>query len=253
MAEEFESDRGQKCDMKCHLCLQDRKLCDSHVVPEFLYRPGYDSKHRMEVLEQAAPRARIIQKGLREKLLCQDCENLLANNYENYFSRLWYQERILPVTTKDAYWHLSYLDYTRFKLFHLSILWRSGVSTLKPFAKVTLGPTGDILRKMLLNQDPGTEHDFQIFGVLVLYPGSDKVLDGLIGSPTYQFRDAHPLYIFVFGGCVWHYYECLGEPNPVFSQIALSRHGTMTLPVRSLDNVSLLDGFFREYARDHDE
>ena len=235
--------------VKCRLCLQDRELRESHIIPEFLYRPGYDDKHRMEVLEGTGTKPALIQKGLRERLLCEDCESLFANAYEDYFSRLWYQEKTLPIVADGPHWSLSGLDYGRFKLFHLSILWRAGISSLAPFRRVFLGPTEDLLRQMLLNQDPGGRNDFQIFGVLLLLPGSVRVLDGFIASPTSQVRNGHPLYMFVFGGCVWHYYESSGQPNPLFAEIALSPAGYMTFPVRTLDKVTPLDRFFREYVR----
>jgi hypothetical protein len=235
--------------MPCRLCLQDKELRDSHIIPEFLYRPGYDEKHRMEVLDQSRLQPRLIQKGLRQRLLCSECENILANTYEDYFSSLWYLYGALPDVAGGPYWHLAKLDYSRFKLFHLSILWRASMSTLPPFSEVSLGPSEERLRVMLLHQQPGTIDDFQIFGVLLLFPGSSQVFDGLITSPTAQVRDGHRLYMFTFGGCVWHYYESLGQPNPLFAQIALSPAGTITMPVRTLDKVGPLDRFFKEYIR----
>lgn len=236
--------------MRCHLCHNERELRDSHIIPEFLYRPGYDEKHRMEVLDQTTPKARIIQKGLRQELLCEECENLLANSYEDYFSSLWYLQGTLPDSSDGSDWQLRSLDYTQFKLFHLSVLWRASISTLPPFAQVSLGDTEERLRLMLLNHQPGTMDDFQIFGVLLLFPGgSGKVLDGFISSPTVQVRDNHRLYMLAFGGCVWHYYESLGQPNALFAQIALSPDGTLTMPVRTLEKVTPIDRFFREYIR----
>jgi hypothetical protein len=235
--------------MRCRLCLQDEDLHDSHIIPEFLFRPGYDEKHRMEVLDQSRLRPGLIQKGLRQRLLCTVCENLLANRYEEYFSSLWYLHGALPEVAGGPYWNLLKLDYSRFKLFHLSILWRASISTLPAFSEVSLGPSEERLRVMLLDQQAGTIDDFQIFGVLLLFPGSSQVCDGLISSPTLQVRDEHRLYMFTFGGCVWHYYESLGEPNPLFAQIALSPAGTITLPVRTLDKVGPLDRFFKEYIR----
>jgi hypothetical protein len=235
--------------MQCRLCLRERELLDSHIIPEFLYRPGYDDKHRMEVLEESRPSPRLIQKGLRQELLCQQCENLLANTYEDYFSSLWYLRGTLPDSSDGSNVHLDKLDYTQFKLFHLSILWRASISTLAPFSQVSLGISEETLRLMLLNSQPGTKDDFQIFGVLLLFPGSTQVLDGLISSPTVQVYNGHRLYMFTFGGCVWHYYESSGEPNDLFAQIALTPAGSLTLPVRTLDKVAPLDRFFREYVR----
>ena len=241
--------RRREHTMQCHLCLQDRDLCDSHILPEFLYRPGYDENHRVEVLTQSSHYPSFIQKGIRQKLLCQECENLLANTYEDYFSSRWYLHGTLPGTFDLSNWHLEGLDYAPFKLFHLSILWRASISTHAAFSQVSLGSTAERIRLMLLNKQPGSDDDFQIFGVLLLFPSSNQVCDGFIASPTRQVRDGHPLHMFVFGGCVWHYYESSGDPNPLFAQIALSPDGSMTFPVSTLDKVTPLARFFEDYVR----
>ncbi len=33
--------------MKCCLCHNEETLCNSHIVPEFLYRDLYDGNHNM--------------------------------------------------------------------------------------------------------------------------------------------------------------------------------------------------------------
>ena len=33
--------------MSCRLCKNDEPLQNSHVIPEFLYGPSYDEKHRI--------------------------------------------------------------------------------------------------------------------------------------------------------------------------------------------------------------
>lgn len=65
--------------MKCHLCQKDSDLKNSHIIPEFVYNLLYDKKHRFHVLTTAdnPPRPQE-QKGIREHLLCVDCENQLS-------------------------------------------------------------------------------------------------------------------------------------------------------------------------------
>jgi len=42
----------------CRLCLQERPLRDSHIIPEFLYRPLVDEKHRAAALDQGVAKLR---------------------------------------------------------------------------------------------------------------------------------------------------------------------------------------------------
>ena len=105
--------------MMCRLCLKNRKLCDSHVIPEFLYRPLYDSKHRAFELRLEPFRERYLQKGYREQLLCDECEAKIAK-YEQHFAHTWYAEGKLPDEVRGDELVIEGLDYAAFKLFHLS-------------------------------------------------------------------------------------------------------------------------------------
>ncbi len=76
--------------MTCRLCQRHKPLQNSHVVPEFFYKPSYDEKHRI----YARIGARLagmppLQKGFREPLLCWDCEQKLSP-YEKYNREILY-------------------------------------------------------------------------------------------------------------------------------------------------------------------
>lgn len=61
--------------MACALCLVNTQLRLSHIVPEFMYRQMYDVKHRFFAMTaMSSERVRLHQKGLREELLCDQCE-----------------------------------------------------------------------------------------------------------------------------------------------------------------------------------
>ena len=64
--------------MNCRLCTLDRGLRNSHIIPESLYKPLYDKKHRAVHLTDFKgtndyKKLKPLQKGLREKLLCNEC------------------------------------------------------------------------------------------------------------------------------------------------------------------------------------
>jgi hypothetical protein len=95
------------------------------------------------------------QGGLKEKLLCDSCENIFSN-LENYVKNMLYGgieltfHKIGPRT-----WSVGGLDYIKFKLFQLSVLWRASVSTQEFFKSVNLGQKHESqIRKMLLDQEP---------------------------------------------------------------------------------------------------
>ncbi len=81
--------------MPCALCQLNKPLRRSHIVPEFMYKPMYDFIHRFQGLSlNVSERPQTHQKGLREELLCHDCEQLLANKYENYAATAFYEPAI---------------------------------------------------------------------------------------------------------------------------------------------------------------
>lgn len=140
--------------MKCRLCQNSAELRNSHVIPEFLYEPLYDSKHRaMGVHGKGNKKWRYLQKGLREKLLCQKCEQLLNDYYEKYFRNFWFVSSQIPFKCDiEKIYKISGIDYVKFKLFHLSILFRASISSLPTFSQVSLGPHEGKICEMLINQ-----------------------------------------------------------------------------------------------------
>lgn len=109
--------------MACALCLADRPLRESHIIPEFMYQALYDDIHRFHVLsKEPQERNKLFQKGLREALLCDDCEQYMGR-YERYMSLFLGGELDLEYETGQA----SYRQRSRLQS-------RPHVSTLNPMA-----------------------------------------------------------------------------------------------------------------------
>src|SRR5680860_660682 len=68
----------------CKLCGTSAAIVKSHILPEFVYQNLYDPQHRFLDLGSSNEKTLTIQqKGLRERLLCKDCEIKLCK-YESY-------------------------------------------------------------------------------------------------------------------------------------------------------------------------
>jgi hypothetical protein len=231
----------------CKLCGLDRPLRDSHIIPEFFYRPGYDDKGRLLALSNERDRPAYVQKGLRERLLCADCEQLLNDRYERPFADLWYRRGTLPERCDEKLLHLTGLDYSSFKLLHLSILWRGSVSHRSEFAQVALGPYENEIRNRLLSCDAGSDTRHQIIGNILLVPETTEVCRSTIMSPISTNRSGPRVYLFTFGGCAWQY---VVGPRPLedFLPYSLRSTGELTLPVLDLRRLRPVDNFFRDSA-----
>jgi hypothetical protein len=68
----------------CALCQQNLLLRESHIIPEFLHRTLYDDIHRFNTFGlEGSPEVGLAQKGERESLLCDKCEQRFAD-YERH-------------------------------------------------------------------------------------------------------------------------------------------------------------------------
>lgn len=233
--------------MRCRLCLSNSDIVRSHIIPEFLYRPGYDEKGRLYEIEASSGRRAFRQKGFREQLLCRSCEALLGK-HEKYFADLWYERKALPhrVATNSVTLHV---DYEPFKLFLLSVLWRASISTLEPFQVVRLGPFEEEIRLMLLQGRAGPDTRFQIFACVYLLPPTATPCHGTIVPPSkVRLPDGNKGYSIVFGGVKWFFVVSRCVIQSIRSG-ALSSSGSITLPVRDLTEDTTFFSIFTDHLR----
>ncbi len=138
--------------MTCRLCRKPKPLQDSHIVPEFVYTPLYNAKHQLFSLA-GSTKVKIFQKGVREKLLCRECEQQFSR-YENYAARTLFAPGH-PFSTNGPFKVFSGLRYKGLKLFLLSLLWRFAETSLPQLTGARLGPHREKLRVLLSTENPG--------------------------------------------------------------------------------------------------
>lgn len=211
----------------CALCLQDRGLQRSHVIPEFMYTPMYDDKHRFQVISTTNPaREHSEQKGLREKLLCNDCESQLSV-HERYVSQVLSGAISVQATHRGDLVSIEGLNYKHFRLFGLSVLWRAGVSRHAFFGQVRLGPHEETLRKLIEQNAPGLPSQYGFFLAPIVH--NDRNVRDLMVQPTNARLGGHYCYRFVFGGLVWVFVVSSHSPPQVFRDAFINPEGKMLM------------------------
>lgn len=184
--------------MSCRLCQEDTDLMRSHIIPEFMYKSLYDEKNRFHVLTNHPRKRKLIeQKGIREKLLCQNCKTHISQ-WERYASLVFSGRANVVSKNEGKLIHISGIKYTPFKLFALSVLWRAGVSSLKDFEQVSLGPHAEKIRMMLQDGNPGPPSVYPFIISPVVH--EKEVVRDFIMQPTWAKLENHRVYRFVFGG-----------------------------------------------------
>jgi len=152
----------------CKLCQSEAELRDSHIIPELMYKPLYDAMHRAaSVSIDGKAREAVLQKGLREKLLCQECETRFskleryaASVFRDILSRL-HEARAGTEVVESA-------EYRPLKLFQLSLLWRAAVARHSNFRGADLAELEPTVRSMLLRDEPGPVTAFPCFAIAPL-------------------------------------------------------------------------------------
>jgi hypothetical protein len=226
----------------CALCKKSKVLCDSHIIPEFLYDPLYDSKHRVSRLSTAGkPKRSFEQKGVREYLLCRDCECQLSR-YEGYARDVLYEASDVISGTPQGFEFL--VDYRQFKLFELSVLWRVGVSTLPEFKDVNLGSHERRLRHMLQQESPGATGEY---GCIKIWPLSyRKIMDQLIMSMGMVKIERVQCCRLVIGGMCWFFFLSRNGIEPRQEGLFLQDTGALRIMLGDFG----MPGYIQKFVKD---
>ena len=216
----------------CGLCKTSAALCESHIVPEFMYKPVH-SDHRMISFKENEDgfKPSFHQKGLREYLLCLSCEEHLNKFYERPHVSTW---ESLCLRKEQPSLKISYgvteqgtefadvegVDYSSFKLLLLSILWRAGIASRREYLSVTLGPYEEKIRQMLLERNPGPQMLFPCIMILL------KSLVRLIAPPAKGRYAGHTTYQFIITNvALWFFISNRTEQEPILEG-ALKENGS---------------------------
>jgi hypothetical protein len=152
---------------QCKLCLKNKKLSKSHIIPEFMYKRLYDNNHKFYEVDKNNQRPIIKQKGIREKLLCEDCEKIFQKS-EDYFSKILdknFQNLTQRLETYYDVFNLMFVegfDYQKTSHFFLSMVWRCIISSLPMFKDCNSIGFEENIRKILLSNGKISNEQFPI-------------------------------------------------------------------------------------------
>lgn len=205
---------------KCKLCLQEKPLLKkSHIIPDFFYVQAdmYNQNHQIHKID--------VQKFLKNKhisfvptgiydqgILCKECDNNIIGILETYgrkvlFGGLNPDEQINCLNFNNPIDGFEFsivenVDYKKFKLFLLSILWRSAVSSNDFFKDVNfLENYMETLRKMIFEGLPGKFNDFPI--ITMSYIKDKSVPADFIGQPIKAETEKGITITFLLAGFVF--------------------------------------------------
>lgn len=165
---------------KCNLCGNITLLCKSHIFPESIVKLVQGKIEPMFVISRdhfeglSTPEYSFRMDFCDSTILCKQCDREKIGVYEDYGRRILFPLKEKNNTYKDnpirkleslkygAFETFSQVDYKRFKLFILSMLYKSNITQSSKYGDVNLDlVTNRRLHKMLYNGDAGFEYEFQ--------------------------------------------------------------------------------------------
>jgi len=230
---------------KCKLCGAEKTLIKSHIVPEGFYKNIYDEKRRVFFSSQSRNLFKFTQKGGRENLLCEECDsNIIGNSYDKYGIEVIRDG--LHIDSYPGYEKMIWtgLDYNKFKIFLLSVLWRTHIAQ-NFYTGITLDETVEamIVESIKSGQAP-KEDVIPIVGISLINPqdSSDRCDEIITHGNTYtrQGQLNSKSYIIIFGGFAWTFIVPEAEKNDPQEEFFLKDLGVMVLPKISIHDFTPL-------------
>lgn len=245
----------------CKLCQQENQLRRSHILPEFMYQNVYDENPRrfytlnIDLDNISRSTKKIEQKGIREFLLCEQCEGLISK-YEKYAAETIYAKNNGNTAyIVEAYeindgkiTHYLYdyagFSYKDFKLFLLSIFWRILISECFTDIKGEEQML-EHLRISILSENPLEYDDFGCLVQVIKY-NQDELVSKLILSPFLTNNEDSLILNQLIDGFMYSFYFNSKSCPTNLKDFFLNEDGTMKIVGRMIyDDEYLLESLIK--------
>jgi len=242
--------------MKCRLCNQDKKLIKAHIYPAFfyknfkLYSPDSKGQGRVHKAVFSDNYFHYNTKGLPEGLydpniLCQACDNYFNEEFENYANNILFDNanssKVKLIDNGIDLTTFKGIDYTKFKLFMLSVFWRASISD--KFPRINLCSNDEeVLRSMFVTKDAKEE---DIYGVLLLYLNYPEIAAKIMTDIKTIKTDNKNCYSFIAGGFLFYFYTDKFQIPSCHKDLLLTNDGNLKiLKIPKAQSKQILNEFY---------
>lgn len=162
----------------CRLCGNYAKLIKAHILPKGFYSPIWDygdpgkpQRERVPIvlsLGELGKRPTQAQSGLWDRrILCARCDGDAFGPLDKYATNILIKNSSWSSSADDEQGKpilqiVESYDYKKLKLFYMSVLWRSAVTSHPFFREVKLEPWEQPLREALIAGEPGSQEFFSV-------------------------------------------------------------------------------------------
>ncbi len=223
----------------CKLCLNNVELLKrSHIIPDFMYSGLFDKSHLLVKINFDYSRHNKLFSGEYESnILCANCDNVVLGLLEDYGRKIIYGgkknkndniKEYKDFIKESTVLCIDGVNYHKFKLFLLSILWRSSISSRPFFKNVNLGPYEEKIRLMILNDDADDKFTIPCF----LSHLSKDVNNNIIASPLVSKKDGIK-YLFLIDGLWFMFFVSQGKVPEDIQDFIIDYNGLLRVPILS--------------------
>lgn len=204
-----------------------------------MYKGLFGDKHKLAFVSlDNIQKHKFISTGIYERdVLCQKCDNEILGKLESYASRAFYRKYFANDDLLKSFNErdqvnlfksitIESIEYTRFKLFLLSILWRAHISKHPFFKDIDLGKYADKIRMMILTNEPGGEEELQ---TMIAIAKSDKIPLQSVIMPRYLRFDGNSSYIFFINNIFYHFNLSQHNKLSIFDKGYIAKDNTMEI------------------------
>lgn len=235
---------------KCALCLEEKELCKSHIIPKFtrnVLNDETDKVNTFVTLTSSKYTKNLTQDLPKEYLLCKVCEDHFSK-FEKYFNELYFANKLIAVQDETSI-YIEDIDNFRIKHFILSIIWRISKSR-EHFKEMSLGEYEDRIGALLKNPTLMTTYKYPIYLISLSDEDSkfqDIKLSQIIEYPKKMIFLGFTTYLFIIYGLLWMIIiteknELAKERLPIIP--SLNEHKVMKIYKRNGLKDKVINGIF---------
>lgn len=222
---------------QCKLCLKEKPLVKSHVIPDFMYKGMFNDEHYLiKINTNNIDQGRKIHTGSFDKsILCFECDTKIIGKYETYANDIMYlnnseikkYERMGEDGLQDIL--ITNINYTKFKLFLLSILWRAHISSRDDFKCVDLGKMhAERIRLMILNNDAKGIDDY---ATSIMYLKNNSLPVKMVGDFIKTRNNAHTAYLVLINEFLYTFNVSKHDLSEIARKTCIHSSNEISVPI----------------------
>jgi hypothetical protein len=225
---------------ECRLCLNRKPLVNSHIIPNFQFKPLKKQEgffYHLSTDENQPERKE--QKGITERLFCVECDTVRLQKNEDHLAKVLFGGYPLVGNSIGRLHIVEGFDYCKIKNGLLSILWRMSICSHPFFKGVELGNKHEErIRNAIWNNELLLESDYPILVAAPVF--QNELLDALILEPDFTRLNGNRVYRCFISGLLFTFFIGSTEVGKQTQHLAIKANGSWAIMRAKVEEIPFL-------------